>query len=92
MQSNPFIESVPYRIAGILALLVIWLVHALALVVYGQMDWIAALSDGIVYVCLFAVSGFLFWDELLYVQASGDYVTLFYNIRSVYKRADDEIF
>lgn len=62
MQSNPFIESIPYRIGGILFLLVVLSVHASLLVLYGQTDWTVALADGAVYVGLLGISGFLMWN------------------------------
>lgn len=61
MQPQPFIESATYRNAGIIVMLAILLVHASLLVLYGHVDWRVALVDGLVFVSLFATSGFLSW-------------------------------
>lgn len=60
MQSQPFIESVPYKVAGIVSMLVVLLAHALILALYGHVDWVVALLDGVVFASLFAISGFLY--------------------------------
>lgn len=61
MQPQPFIESIPYRIAGIVIMLIVLLVHASLLVFYGHIDWEVALLDGLIFISLFATSGFLLW-------------------------------
>lgn len=61
MQPQPFLESIPYRITGIVIMLVLGLVHALLLVLYGHIGWLVALLDGLVFISLFATSGFLLW-------------------------------
>lgn len=61
MQKHPFNESIPYRIAGIGATIVLWTVYASFLVLYGGEEWRMAWVDGLLAVGILAVAGYQFW-------------------------------
>lgn len=72
MQEHPFIESVSLRITGIVALMVILAVNTYLLMYCGVAQWVAVVSDSIVYGILLGASGFLYWyvtDVLRAIQA-----------------------
>lgn len=61
MQNHPFINSVPYRIAGTALVLIACSIGALLLYYYGYTGWLVAWLDSLVSVGLLSVAGFLFW-------------------------------
>lgn len=60
MQTNPFIESVVNRIAGISSAIVAWIVFSVLLYFYGGADWEIAFLDSFVSIGLLAIAGFLY--------------------------------
>lgn len=60
MQTNPFIESVVNRVAGILCTLVAWLAFTLLLYFYGEGNWQMACLDSLVSIGLLATGGYLY--------------------------------
>lgn len=61
MQTHPFINSVFYRIAGIMLASIACCTGTLLLYYYEHTGWLLAWLDSLVSVGLFSVSGFLLW-------------------------------
>lgn len=61
MQNHPFINSILYRVAGAVLVILACSTGALLLYYYGYAEWLVAWLDSLVSVGLFSIAGFLFW-------------------------------
>lgn len=85
MSQHPLSESFLRKATGtavtLLAGAVLWLLLAL----YGDTDSLTALLVGFAYILLLAFAGYMYWYIIDYLQAYGDYVTLFTENRKYLK-------